>query len=159
MSCDSVATHMLQSLHTHMDCESSPQGSKLRWSGSPGQCRGLSGESEGAAWHGGTASISGLPSCAEVTCSVLRWSQAENCPFWHELHRPFGTMRRANPSTISTIHLQLSVICSLLLHIWHWVLLPPAARCSRVSGHLLKMEIIGSGVTIRRRCSGLFLHP
>ena len=86
-------------------------------SGAPGLHRRLDGDSNGAGWQGGMASISEFPLCSKVTCSPLLCSQAENCPFWHELPWPFGTVRRTYRSNVSTIHLQLTIICCLLLQI------------------------------------------
>lgn len=67
------------------------------------------------AWQGGLASISGslcAPRWRAARCCVARRKTA--------LSGRSCTVRRTQPSTISTIHLQLSIICSLLPQIWDW---------------------------------------
>lgn len=110
--------------HTHTSCVS-PTQSDLRWDQSSdelqvgtGKIRSLDGDRSGAGWQGGLASISVPP---PLLCAP-RWRAARRCVARRKtalsgagLPRPLGTERRTQPSTVSSIHLQLSVICGLPL--------------------------------------------
>lgn len=112
------------STHTHTSCVS-PTQSDLRWDQSSdelqvgtGKIRSLDGDRSGAGWQGGLASISVPP---PLLCAP-RWRAARRCVARRKtalsgagLPRPLGTECRTQPSTVSSIHLQLSVICGLPL--------------------------------------------
>ena len=85
---------------------------------------------EGDGWQGWIGIHLRPVLCTEVTSSPPLCSQAENWPFWHELPRPFGSAHWSQLSTIDSIHLQLSIICSLLLQIWLLVLVSCCCCCS-----------------------------
>lgn len=131
MSCDSVATHMLQSLHTHMDISTGIKAQMIRFSRSVQRTQWWKWRSR-LTRRNGVHLWAPLVRRGDVQCAAVKpggklpflawaasalWHHAQSEPL-HHLHHPSAAQRNLQPPAA---HLTLGIVtscCSLLRSQW-----------------------------------------